>query len=82
MGAKFIALFLSALASAPLAKKEKKIILIKELIQERYSEFLQPGRGAAWIARLTGGQKAAGSIPVAPINCPCISMQGLFLSMQ
>lgn len=24
------------------------------------------GRGAAWLARLTGGQKAAGSNPVAP----------------
>ncbi|MBQ6615911.1 MAG: hypothetical protein IJH67_06050 [Thermoguttaceae bacterium] len=35
-GAKFIALFLSALASAPLAKKEKKIILTKELIQESF----------------------------------------------
>ena len=26
----------------------------------------EPGRGAAWIARLTGGQKVAGSNPVAP----------------
>ena len=26
----------------------------------------KPGRGAAWIARLTGGQKVAGSNPVAP----------------
>ena len=25
------------------------------------------GRGAAWLARLTGGQKVAGSNPVAPI---------------
>ena len=25
-----------------------------------------PGRGAAWLARLTGGQKVAGSNPVAP----------------
>ena len=33
-----------------------------------FLNYFQPGRGAAWIARLTGGQKAAGSIPVAPIN--------------
>jgi hypothetical protein len=26
-----------------------------------------PGRGAAWLARLTGGQEVAGSNPVAPI---------------
>lgn len=27
------------------------------------------GCGAAWIARLTGGQKVAGSNPVTPIFC-------------
>jgi hypothetical protein len=28
--------------------------------------MLAPGRGAAWLARLTGGQEVAGSNPVAP----------------
>ncbi len=27
-----------------------------------------PGRGAAWLARLTGGQEVGGSNPLAPIG--------------
>ncbi len=27
-----------------------------------------PGRGAAWLARLTGGQEVGGSNPLAPIS--------------
>ena len=29
--------------------------------------YSHTGRGAAWLARLTGGQEVAGSNPVAPI---------------
>ena len=32
-----------------------------------YNTVFYSGRGAVWLARLTGGQEVAGSSPVAPI---------------
>jgi hypothetical protein len=33
-----------------------------------YNAVIVTGRGAVWLARLTGGQEVAGSSPVAPIQ--------------
>ena len=40
--------------------------MLAETITNRVGS--RPGRGAAWLARLTGGQKVAGSNPVAPTS--------------
>ena len=52
--------------SPPLSKKKKWLYWQLKNLGKIFSKLFHPGRGAAWIARLTGGQKAAGSIPVAP----------------
>ena len=50
-----------------LPSTSKSAILLR---QARFGRQGVSGRGAAWIARLTGGQKVAGSNPVAPTRKP------------
>ena len=54
--------------------------------RDRFVSVIQAaGRGAVWIARLTGGQKVAGSNPVAPIRKPRRSNElrrGVFVGWQ
>ena len=52
-----------------MAKKQPKLISIKtvDILPGFMLTYVFSGRGAVWLARMTGGHEVAGSSPVAPI---------------